>query len=313
MSAPWRLITTFGAPPDFNMGLDEALLELGERPTLRLYTWSPDTLSLGYFQKLTDVPDRDKAKHIVRRITGGGAIHHTKELTFSLTTDASDPLYRGNVADSYVRIHRAVMHALEQVGIKAELACRAIGPGASAGLTGLQLAAESSDSNGPQTGPDSASPTDPAKPTDSSRSAEATGATGSTDSTADPTTCPAGKPTAPVDSDIEGTGMCFHKSTPQDILWANKKGVGSAQRRRGGRVLHHGSIKLGTSPLEGNIATLSEAESSITPQDFARILVEAFTATLGIRFQRGAPNPVELEHAAVLGPRYSSEEFLNRR
>ncbi|MDF1836595.1 MAG: hypothetical protein P1V35_01885 [Planctomycetota bacterium] len=306
MSAPWRLITTFGAPPDFNMGLDEALLELGERPTLRLYTWSPDTLSLGYFQKLTDVPDREKASHLVRRITGGGAIHHTKELTFSLTTNASDPLYRGNVADSYVRIHRAVMHALEQVGIKAELACRAIGPGASAGLTGLQLAAESNDSIAPDAGQESTSPMDPAKAKDSSAAAEAPGA-------ADSTTCPGGTSTTPVDSDLEGTGMCFHKSTPQDILWANKKGVGSAQRRRGGRVLHHGSIKLGTSPLEGNIATLSESGSNITPQDFARILVEAFTATLGIRFQRGAPNPVELEHATVLGPRYSSEEFLNRR
>jgi len=42
-------------------------------------------------------------------------------------------------------------------------------------------------------------------------------------------------------------------------------------------------------------------------------LTEAFKPTLGINFQRGVPNPVELEHAAVLEPRYSSEESLNRR
>ncbi len=245
MSAPWRLITTFGAPPNFNMGLDEALLELGERPTLRIYTWSPDTLSLGYFQKLAEVPGREKAKHVVRRITGGGAIHHTKELTFSFTTNASDPLYRGNVGASYDGIHKAVIMALGKVGVEAQLACHNTEPN--------------------------------------------------------------------VDSDLEGTGMCFHKSTPQDILWGNKKGVGSAQRRRKGRVLHHGSIKLGTSPLEGNIATLSKSGSSTTPQDFALVLIEAFKATLGLQFQRGVPNPVELEHATVLGPRYSSEEFLSLR
>jgi lipoate-protein ligase A len=107
--------------------------------------------------------------------------------------------------------------------------------------------------------------------------------------------------------------MCFHKSTPQDILWGNKKGVGSAQRRRNGRVLHHGSIKLQTSILEGNIATIAESAKDLTPQSFAPRLIEAFQATLGLQFERGVPNPVELEHAATLGKRYSSEEFLNRR
>jgi lipoate-protein ligase A len=223
-------------------------LELGERPTLRIYTWSPDTLSLGYFQKLADVPGASQASHVVRRITGGGAIHHTGELTFSFTTNASDPLYRGNVGASYDRIHKAVILALSKVGIEAELACHATTP------------------DGP-----------------------------------------------PVDSDLEGTGMCFHKSTPQDILWGNKKGVGSAQRRRKTRVLHHGSIKLKSSKLEGNIATLSESGTCSDPLKFAAHLIQAFKDELGLTFERTAPNPVEIEHAAILGPRYSSEEFLNRR
>ncbi|MCA9002989.1 MAG: lipoate--protein ligase family protein [Planctomycetes bacterium] len=281
MSAPWRLITTFGAPPNFNMGLDEALLELGERPTLRLYTWSPDTLSLGYFQKLTDVPERAQASHIVRRITGGGAIHHTGELTFSFTTGVSDHLYRGNVADSYVRIHRAVMHALAKVGIRAQLACGDAGAAVSGSLD-----AESSTGSAIVAPPNASAAT---------------------------STCAASNPQPPVDSDQEGTGMCFHKSTPQDILWGNKKGVGSAQRRRNGRVLHHGSIKLATSKLEGNIATIGETDGTLTPQTFAPLLLDSFQATLGLQFERGVPNPVELEQAAILEPRYSSEEFLNRR
>ena len=67
----WRLITTWGADPSFNMGLDEALLGSHESPpTLRFYSWKPDTLSLGYFQKIADVPGLERAGAVVRRITG---------------------------------------------------------------------------------------------------------------------------------------------------------------------------------------------------------------------------------------------------
>ena len=92
----WRLITTWGAAPAFNMGLDEALLESTESPpTLRFYSWRPDTLSLGYFQRFADVPGTDRAGAVVRRITGGGAIHHVHELTFSIAASLDHPLYRG--------------------------------------------------------------------------------------------------------------------------------------------------------------------------------------------------------------------------
>src|SRR5574341_32059 len=97
----WRLITTWEASPEFNMGLDQALLEDREGPpTLRFYTWSPDTLSLGYFQRFDDVPGASSAGAIVRRFTGGGAIHHVGELTFSLSAPLAHPLYRGALADS---------------------------------------------------------------------------------------------------------------------------------------------------------------------------------------------------------------------
>jgi len=81
----WRLITTFGADPGFNMGLDEALLEDElAPPTLRLYTWEPDTLSLGYFQKFADVPaasgiDGRTPGALVRRITGGRGVQYVLE------------------------------------------------------------------------------------------------------------------------------------------------------------------------------------------------------------------------------------------
>ena len=239
---PWRLIQTLGAPPNFNMALDEALLEIGGAPTLRLYTWSPDTLSLGYFQKYAEVPGIAQASHVVRRITGGGAIHHAGELTFSLTTHKSDPIYHGNVGDSYQRVHAAVMRALAAVGVEAE------------------LRAESA-----------------------------------------------------LASDQSGTGMCFHHSTPLDIAWGGRKGVGSAQRRRGERVLHHGSIKLQSTPLEGEIATTEAVAGLVEPLDFIPHLKAAFAEELGMQLEADVPSPEVRELASALEPRYSSEAFLYRR
>jgi lipoate-protein ligase A len=123
----WRLITTFGADPGFNMGLDEALLEDElAPPTLRLYTWEPDTLSLGYFQKFAEVPaasgiDGRTPGALVRRITGGGAIHHVHELTFSFVAPATHALYQGPIVESYKRVHAAIAAALGELGIGAEL------------------------------------------------------------------------------------------------------------------------------------------------------------------------------------------------
>src|SRR5436853_6360127 len=122
----WRLITTWGADPAFNMGLDEALLENPESPpTLRFYSWKPDTLSLGYFQKFADVPaaagDPDhpgrKPGAVVRRLTGGGAIHHTRELTFSIVVPLDHRQYRGSITDSYARVHAAIRAALTETGV----------------------------------------------------------------------------------------------------------------------------------------------------------------------------------------------------
>ena len=95
MTAEARLILDPPADGLWNMALDEALLELaGESgiPTLRLYRWQPATLSLGYFQ-----PYQDRESHppsttcpVVRRSSGGGAILHDRELTYSFTATIDD-------------------------------------------------------------------------------------------------------------------------------------------------------------------------------------------------------------------------------
>ena len=58
----WRLLTTWGGEPGFNMALDEALLYSSHRPALRFYTWRPAALSLGYFQRWRDVPAIDRVE-----------------------------------------------------------------------------------------------------------------------------------------------------------------------------------------------------------------------------------------------------------
>jgi len=118
----WRLLNTWDESAEFHMGFDQAQLEAGcQTPTLRLYTWSPDALSLGYFQRKADVRDLGLATDVVRRMTGGGAIHHVNELTFSITVAPGHSLYRGPVGPSYTRVHGAIARALSEVNVDARL------------------------------------------------------------------------------------------------------------------------------------------------------------------------------------------------
>src|SRR5262249_36174300 len=104
---PWRLLETWDGEPGWNMALDEALLAGNEaRPTLRFYSWKPHALSLGYFQRWRELaPAVAAGTPIVRRFSGGGAIHHAEELTFSITAPQEHALFRGEVRRSYERVH----------------------------------------------------------------------------------------------------------------------------------------------------------------------------------------------------------------
>jgi lipoate-protein ligase A len=103
-------------PGPWNMAVDEVLLgnavENGVA-TLRFYQWSEPTLSLGYFQRYEDraqhAASRDCA--VVRRQSGGGAILHDRELTYSLIVPHGFALAR-NAADLYNRVHNAFIAAL---------------------------------------------------------------------------------------------------------------------------------------------------------------------------------------------------------
>ena len=119
----WRLLYDNSAFGTWNMAVDEAIMEAvgaGQSPpTLRIYAWEPACLSLGYGQRFTDVDVtrlNDLGWDIVRRPTGGRAILHTDELTYSLSLPANDELAAGTVVESYQRISLALLSGLTDLG-----------------------------------------------------------------------------------------------------------------------------------------------------------------------------------------------------
>jgi lipoate-protein ligase A len=108
------------------MAIDEAILahvvDGRSRPTLRFYAWSPPCLSLGRSQSLADVDlvaCRSAGVDIVRRPTGGRAILHTDELTYSVTLLQDDPRASGDVVDSYRRISEGLLAGLHLLDVEA--------------------------------------------------------------------------------------------------------------------------------------------------------------------------------------------------
>jgi lipoate-protein ligase A len=127
-SKSWRLIVTPAARGAWNMAVDEAILEHAVRgdslPTLRLYAWDPACLSLGHAQPFADVDRARLDKHgweVVRRPTGGRAILHTDELTYSVTGRAEEPVLAGGVLESYNRISQALLLAVKELGLPVEV------------------------------------------------------------------------------------------------------------------------------------------------------------------------------------------------
>jgi lipoate-protein ligase A len=119
-----RFIEHKASDGSHNMAVDEALLKSvaeGSPATLRFYGWSAPTLSLGYFQIASERsrhPDSLNCE-LVRRASGGGAILHEHELTYSFATPARGK--RGAANDLYLTFHESLIKALSDYGISAKL------------------------------------------------------------------------------------------------------------------------------------------------------------------------------------------------
>jgi len=127
-AAHWRLLATEPLAYDgaTNMAIDEAILlaiAAGQSPpTLRFYTWQPPCVSIGYAQSMEQVVDFDACRRDgvtwVRRPTGGRAILHTDELTYSLTAPASEKRVLGGVVASYRRLSGGLLAGLRLLGLE---------------------------------------------------------------------------------------------------------------------------------------------------------------------------------------------------
>ena len=271
MSDAWRLLVDAPAGGAWNMAVDEVLLDGvaagAAAPTLRFYGWSPACLSLGYFQPF-DVVDLEGCRalgvDVVRRPTGGRAILHDCELTYSVALPASVLGHDSGVLPSYYRLSLALQDGLRRLGVPAT------------------LAPQSAASGPPEHGP-----------------------------------------------------VCFDRPSAHEILLHGRKLVGSAQMRRGGGLLQHGSILIepridkltaclrlpvavgsgageGSERIEDGVAGL--AELGVTePARIAAALGDAFAARFGVRLVAGSLGQDELAAAeALAGSKYRSADWTER-
>jgi len=141
-AATWRLVHTPATDGATNMAVDEAILravaEGQAPPTLRFFAWTPPCLSLGYAQPAADVDDQRLQQlgyGLVRRPTGGRAILHTDELTYSVIAPMDEPRVRGGVVESYQQLSAGLLHGLAHLGLSVR-ADKTYGPAEAGGFKG---------------------------------------------------------------------------------------------------------------------------------------------------------------------------------
>lgn len=257
-----RLLISEAASGSANMALDEAILHQvirGESPiTLRLYAWEPACLSLGHAQSSAVVDPQALQAFgwdLVRRPTGGRALLHTDELTYTVIASDRDPSVAGGVLAAYRSLRRGLVEGLHRLGVR----------------------------------PDPES-----------------------DNTPDQT-------------EAENP-VCFEAPSAYEITVGRKKLVGSAQLRRRGAVLQHGTL-----PLSGDLARivlalrypsedarqaaaarlLSKATTleaalgkRVTWEMAADALAQGFASALGWALVPGPPTPREVAEAGRLRDGY---------
>jgi lipoate-protein ligase A len=128
MARKWRLILSGVCSAPLNMAIDEAIfkaiIENKVAPTLRLYTWNPPALSIGYFQDAESpliAEYLEKGYPLVRRPTGGLAVLHEDEMSYSMTGIMARDGFPGNVREAYRKAHESITKALLDLGFEAKL------------------------------------------------------------------------------------------------------------------------------------------------------------------------------------------------
>lgn len=125
----WRLLTTGLHNGAKNMAIDEAIVEACSKglvpPTIRFYGWQPAALSLGYFQHAAQEVNfaacQERGIDVVRRLTGGRAVLHDKELTYSIIVSENYPGMPMTITASYRYLSQGLLLGLGKLGVKAAM------------------------------------------------------------------------------------------------------------------------------------------------------------------------------------------------
>lgn len=227
--ATWRLLNTGFQDGPTNMAIDEALLDAVRQkdsvPVLRFYSWEPACLSLGVGQQHKHVDwERCTAAgwDVVRRTTGGRAILHTDELTYSVCAPLEDPRVTGDIQESYARLSQALANGLTRMGLPV-------------------YATPAAEDHIPQ---------------------------------------------------AEKGPVCFDTPANYEITLNGRKLIGSAQMRRRGVMLQHGTL-----PLFGDITRIVDALAY--PSEQARVEARVLLRTQATTLETGVKGPLTFKSAVA--------------
>ena len=128
----WRFLNTHFGNAFFNMAVDEAVVKAVERgdvpSTFRVFGWTPPAVSFGYAQRVGREVDLKKCRasgvDVVRRPTGGRAVLHWNELTYSVLCPGDDPLLGGTVREAYRKISACLVAGVQRLGVKVHFESR---------------------------------------------------------------------------------------------------------------------------------------------------------------------------------------------
>ena len=274
-AASWRLLNSGFQTAAQNMATDEAIMRSYAAkqvpPTIRFYGWQPAAVSMGYFQhgerEINFAACREQGIDVVRRLTGGRAVLHAQELTYSIIVGEDYPDMPMTITASYRYLSQGLLLGLAKLGLTAEMT--------------------------------------------------------------KPQAAYAHKTPQPA------SAACFDAPSHYELTVSHKKLIGSAQVRKHGVILQHGSILLAFSAeqlagilqanseekdktcsmLKNRVMDLQTALNRIVTWDEARLAMEAgFAEALGIELAEGDLTAVEKETAGELSvTKYAQDAWTLKR
>jgi lipoyl(octanoyl) transferase len=263
----WRMVDCGGLSAAANMAIDEAIMTAhaaGEvPPTLRFYGWQPAAVSLGYFQQADSQIDlavcRSRGIDVVRRLTGGRAVLHDAELTYSIVVREDDPAIPPTITASYCYFSGGLLAGLKTLGLDARMSI----PQAAYGQRKKQSA----------------------------------------------------------------SAACFDAPSHYEITVGGRKLVGSAQVRKNGVILQHGSVllrfsaeavaavlRLPSPEMRDSLVQMLRCRATSVEEALGRqvhwqevcdVMIGAFSPALGVEFEADGLT----EGEAALSARLAAEKY----